>query len=629
MIEHAGTAHRRASLLPRGSVTALWRAHATPTSPAPDADDRHAWGGVPAAVRDALLERAAADRREPWPQTLLTDWAAYGSRGSRVAYEDPFFARTERITRAVLAAAVAPSDENLAEAANGLWLLCEQSSWCWPAHDDAFTRGLLTTDTARPVVDLGTGEAAAQAAWADIVLGPQLDRAFPGVRHRLRNETVRRALEPFLAEPWHWEGTEERMHNWAPWIYGNLLVAAHAFADGELRDAVEGRCVDGIDRYLAQLPADGAIDEGFGYWWQGAARALDALGLIDAAAGGAISREAAGGSLSGLVELVRFPERVHLGGDWYASWSDADARAAELPAWHSLFRAARLCGTEASAGFAAAHADPIEAATRSAANQSGLGRLALALLDHDWHAAIARAADGAASPLPARVDLPSIGVGIARERAGSVEGLTLVAKAGHNDEAHNHNDLGAISIAVDGVPVVIDPGRETYTAQTFSDGRYDLWYVSSDWHSAPWPRGLTQRPGADSRAQATADETGWTIDLSRAYPLADGERWVRRTEIADGSVRVRDEWALGDGAGAVVLVCAGVPRTDGDEVVVPAPDGGRGLRIAHDAATCRIETREVTDPLMARSWGEKVSRIVLEAAAGAASLEVRARAEAS
>src|SRR5690606_9332760 len=108
-----------------------------------------------------------AERGTAWPQPLLSDWSAYGVRGERIAYEAPMFARAERTARAVLAAAIDPCDELVAEAADGLWLLCEQSSWCWPAHDGSFARELLVPDADRPTLDLGAGEAAALAAWAD------------------------------------------------------------------------------------------------------------------------------------------------------------------------------------------------------------------------------------------------------------------------------------------------------------------------------------------------------------------------------------------------------------------------------------------------------------------------------
>ncbi|WP_221583904.1 heparinase II/III family protein [Microbacterium sp. G2-8] len=620
MLEHTSGTDRPTTLITRGAVTALWRdtEHASDLG-VPDATDRTAWDRVSPRAREALLAAADAERGKPWPDLLLRHWSAFGASGSRLAYEDPFFARSERTRRAVLAATVAPSEERVREAADGLWLLCEQSSWCWPAHDESFRGGRAATDVAVPVVDLGAGEAAALVAWADILLGPLFDAHLPGLRDRLRRETTRRVLSPFLARDWAWE-TRDPLNNWAPWIHGNLLVAASAFADDARRDEIADRCVDGIDRYLAEIPADGAVDEGFAYWWQGAGRALDALAILDHQTNGRVARAAGpGGSLAGLAELVRFPERVHLGGDWYASWSDAEARAAEPLPWHALFRAATLCDVPTARGFAAAHGDLVTMLTSSSDTQSGLGRQIRALLDPAW-----ADAEGGADPLPAAVELSSIGVGIRREQEGSSRGLALVVKAGHNDESHNQNDLGAIEIAVDGVPLVVDPGRETYTAQTFSPRRYDLWYTGSAWHSTPLPRGLAQDPGADRRADATATRDGWTVDLTHAYPLAADERWVREAHLADGSVTIHDTWSLATGTGTVVLVCVGTPRETDDGFVIAGREGGRDLLLTHDAASAHVETREIADPIMARSWGDALSRIVLDAGPGRTTLEVRA-----
>ena len=38
--------------------------------------------------------------------------------------------------------------------------------------------------------------------------------------------------------------------------------------------------LEGLDRYVAVLPGDGAIDEGYSYWWNGACRALEALDIL-------------------------------------------------------------------------------------------------------------------------------------------------------------------------------------------------------------------------------------------------------------------------------------------------------------------------------------------------------------
>ncbi|MFR0657052.1 hypothetical protein SB719_21135, partial [Pantoea sp. SIMBA_079] len=85
---------------------------------------------------------------------------------------------------------------------------CEQSSWCWPAHDDAFARhGSIVAVADDPFLDLGAGEAVAQLAWADHVLGDALDERYPGLRSRIRFEASRRGFEPFLnRRDWWWIG---------------------------------------------------------------------------------------------------------------------------------------------------------------------------------------------------------------------------------------------------------------------------------------------------------------------------------------------------------------------------------------------------------------------------------------
>ncbi|MGI6878483.1 heparinase II/III domain-containing protein [Microbacterium sp. gxy059] len=623
MIEHSAAASPPSSLIPRGALTSLWGPPVRGLRDVvPAASDRTRWGAVSPGLARAVLAAADRDRASEWPELLLSQWSAFARTGSRLAYESPQFARTARIRRTVLAAAIEPTAERVIAAADGLWLLCEQSSWCWPAHDDAFRRELETPDPDAPTVDLGAGEAAALAAWADVVLGPLLDEHVPGLRRRLAREARAKVLLPFASRRWRWEGEDGPVNNWAPWIHGNVLVAAEAFADPALRAEIGERAVDGIDRFLAQLPADGAVDEGFGYWWQGSARAFDALWLIDLLRDGAVARAADGGSLSGLAELVRFPERMHLGGDWYASFSDSRALVDGALPWYALFRAARLCGRGETARFAAARRDEEGFPFAADEMNASIGTQVGALLDADW----ARAEPGA-DPLPARVDLPSLGLGIARERDGDARGLAVVVKAGHNDESHNHNDLGSVEIAVDGEPLVIDLGRATYTAQTFSDERYALWFVRSDWHSAPLPRGLLQDEGAEARAALEATEDGWRIGLDDAYPFAPGEGWAREVRLDRDAreVRIRDAWRLAEGEGAATFVCVGEAREQDGRVVVTCPRTGARLELLHDAARVRIETREVDDAELAHPWGDLVSRVVLDAAPGAAEMTTRAR----
>ena len=107
----------------------------------------------------------------------------------------------------------------------------------------------------------------------------------------------------------------------------------------------------------------------------------------------------------------------------------------------------------------------------------------------------------------------------------SAAGLTLAVKGGHNGEHHNHNDVGSFVVASDGVPVIVDAGRPTYTAQTFGPDRYAIWTMQSGWHNVPVIGGREQLPGA---AHAARDVVG--RDLRRGVVAEPrSRRRLRRT----------------------------------------------------------------------------------------------------
>lgn len=203
---------------------------------------------------------------------------------------------------------------------------------------------------------------------------------------QVRHEVRTRVLEPFVRRrDWHWLGLDGDVHNWNPWIHGNVLVAALALvADPGERARVVALVVEGLDRYVAALPDDGAIDEGYAYWWNGACRALEALDVLAHATGGALEAS----SVPALRATVAFPHRMHLGGPWYLNVADGQARPPTDQPWHALHRAARTAGDDDAVRHAAAHRVP---GGPVATEREGLGRLLRALTDPVW---------GAADPTP-------------------------------------------------------------------------------------------------------------------------------------------------------------------------------------------------------------------------------------
>jgi hypothetical protein len=567
-------------------------------------------------------------------------------------YEDHLFACQTRLTRAVVLAAATPTPAHrdlrdlwLDEVVDGIAVLCELSTWCWPAHERGCAAAeTVVPDPESPFLDLGAGEVAAQLAWADHVLGRLLDDRAPGLRERMRHEVQQRVLGPFLErDDWHWLGLDGHVHNWCPWICGNVVAAALVFGDDDANRArILTKAVDGIDRYVASLPDDGSIDEGYEYWWNGACRALEALELIEHAAGNSIDAA----QLPVVRRTIAFPHLMHLGGDWYLNLADARARPPHDQPWQVLHRWARRIGDNDALAHAAANRRPGQPIVSA---YEGLGRVVSALLDNDWTSAEPRP-----SPLLTSVWLPGTEVGLAREAAGSSTGLTLAIKGGHNDENHNHNDVGTVIVAVDGVPVLVDAGRPTYTAQTFGPDRYDIWTMQSTWHNVPEVRGTPQGQGENFRARDvhitdTVERFTLQLDLSPAYPVDDLLRWWRTAELdrKEHRVTIRDAWEFasppsgGSGTTLHYLLPGEVHLPGPGEARARPPNSSRGVRLTwafsaepetparDDVAAATTTVRTLDDPMHADIWGQYLTRLELHlppTARGALTLTVEAMA---
>ncbi|MFG1814970.1 heparinase II/III family protein [Kribbella sp. NPDC049174] len=567
----------------------------------PDLTRREVWGSRdPGAVR-AILADAEADRAQPWPRTLLSDYARYWRDGVRTAYENPAGEVRRRTSTAVLAAALTADQAYVDEAADGLMVLCEQTTWCWAAHESfATARGEVAGDPDEPYVDLGAAETAEILAWADLVLGPALDERVPGLRRRMRREVRQRVIQPFRTDRrWHWLGLDGHLHNWNPWIHGHVLaVALFLEDDPQVQLEVTDLVVDGLSRYLDALPADGGCDEGYAYWWNGPARLAVALDVLDRVTDGAF----APWFCTPLAELARYPQRVALGDGWYVNVADGSARPDPNQPWHVLHRWGRRHDPEVMAQ-AAAHRDlPIAPA-------AGLGRAVLGLTDDDWWNSAK-----ADLPLPKSTWLPDVQLFVVRD-----EHLALAIKGGHNDENHNHNDVGSFIAAVDSTPVLVDLGQPTYTALSFSDRRYEQWVVQSAWHNVPLINGREQEHGAQYRAtDVVVQENSLALELSQAYP--DAPRYRRVATLENGAITIADEW---EGSVTQHFIIAGRPVSQGPrEVVVETLSGGRA-HLRWGAGTGRLEERAVDDALLEGVWGPTVHRLVIDCTGTSFRLTVR------
>ena len=244
-------------------------------------------------------------------------------------------------------------------------------------------------------------------------------------------------------------------------------------------------------------------------------------------------------------EIGRYIYRAHIAGDWYTNFADASARV--TPDANLVWRyGTRIADARMSAhGAWLAAAEPPKQALAGGA----MGRS----IDALFHLKDLRSAAATAKPPMVRdVFLPGTQVFAARITAGSSQGFYVAAQGGHNNESHNHNDVGNFIVFHDGSPVLIDVGVETYTAKTFSPQRYEIWTMQSAWHNTPTVNGVMQSPGRQFEAhsvQSKSDDTAasFELNLERAYPAAAGiQTWRRAVTLnrATASVQIQDRYQL-------------------------------------------------------------------------------------
>ncbi|MEU8383530.1 heparinase II/III family protein [Streptosporangium sp. NPDC048865] len=584
-----------------------------------------AWERIDPAVRRSLAEQARRATAGPWPALPASLFAGYARTGDRTGFERPYFERRRRLAAAVLAAGATGDERWLDEVRDGVWLLCEESSWCLPAHEE-FARedGGELPDPRRPFVDLFAAESAALLAWTDLVAGDALGGPSAVVRRRLREEVRHRLLSPYLARHWHWYDDEVRpVNNWNPWIHSNILTCALLLSESRetMLEAVV-KAVRGLDGFVAAYGPDGGCEEGVAYWWRAGACLAESLETLRSASGGRLDAFA----VPVVREMVAYLHRMHIGGDWYVNFADGGARLPDQTALDIPHRAGLLTGD----GDVVAHARATRRAGPPVVTQEvGLGRTLAGLFDTGW-----RDAAPAAAPYVGQAWLPSVQVMVARERRGSPDGLFLAAKGGHNAESHNHNDVGSFVVALDGRPVLVDVGVGEYTARTFGPGRYGIWTMQSAYHNLPEVDGVMQAAGPEHRARdvscaLTDDRAVLSLDLAAAWPGHAGVREWRRTlrlgRGDDPAVTVEDRWELREPPSRLALCLMAHGEIATSPGLVSVAGRLRPLLVHYDPAafTADVERLPLDDPKLSGVWGDHLHRIVLRATTPRASGSAR------
>ncbi len=586
--------------------------------PYPHVMDRDRWLSLPSGVREAYRREAEQLLHCDWPTLKATDFLEFVRTGNRSHFQSLSYSRRERLATLVIAECAEGRGRFLDDIVNGIWIICEETYWGVPAHVALQRRGAGLPDVTEPTVDLFSAETGSLLAWTYYLLKDSLDRVSPLVCERIKHEVDRRIISVNLERnDFWWMGLTRRVNNWTPWICSNWLAALLVLEQDTGRRARSVyKILECLDRFLAEYTDDGGCDEGASYWGRAGASLFDCLELLHSASRGKIDEY----THPRIKEIGRFITRAHISGAWFVNFADAPARL--RPDAPTVYRYGKAIGDVPMMAFGARLAHDQQLGKGMLPGQFGvLGRVLPGLLVLDE----LLKSEGS-EPAIRDVWFAGIQVMTARSSAGSAEGLYLAAQGGHNEESHNHNDVGNFIVYKDGEPVLIDVGVETYTAKTFSPDRYAIWTMQSGYHNLPTINGVPQKDGRSFAAREVAYQrtdamASLSMDIAGAYPPEARVRsWHRTLTLERGKeVTVRDSYELDAVTGGIALslmTCRAPVTSAPGVVVLPVPSHGapgKAAEVIFDPAlfTLHTEEIEIRDPQLQSSWGKRLWRMVL------------------
>ncbi len=588
--------------------------HPYPTYSKPEGFEK-----IPETVRQAYIKSAEKELDKEWPLFPATIFLEFVRNGNRSNYERLSFNRRKRLATFVLSETFERQGRFMDEIVNGIWAICEESFWGIPAHNKR--QGLPDID--QPIVDLFAAETGSLMAWIHYLMAPELDQINPLITKRMIAETDRRILTPYLEHTdWGWMGFNWRnrsgymrpVNNWNPWINSNIISCALLLEqDPQRRIKILYKTMDSIDNFTQPYPPDGGCDEGPSYWGRAAASLYDCLELLYQASNGKINIF----DEPLIINMGSFITKAYISQPYFINFADASAKMSiNAPI---VFRYGKAINNKAMMTFAAFEAQAQDMGGKTLSGSFGvLNRVLPALF-----AVNELLTTQPVQPFIRDVWLPDIQVMTARSYHNSNESFYVAAKGGHNDESHNHNDVGTFIVYADGKPVLIDAGAQTYTAKTFSNQRYELWNNQSAYHNLPTINGVMQKEGhlymaKDVRYSSSDQSAQLNLDISTAYSSdAFVESWQRSITLNRGkNVSIIDNFELSQLIEPLTLNFLTPLETDlsksGKIILSEGTGKNYILTYPNTKFEAFMEIIPVKDSRMQGSWGQKIRRIVLK-----------------
>jgi len=460
-------------------------------------------------IINGVIDNADKALGKKYEALKFSDYMMFLETGIRTQYERGYFERRNDCSYLSVAYWITEDNKYKDTLIDLIFYICDEYTWCVPAHafllnDKPSSKEMIEN------IDLFQAETARLLTDIAVLVGEKLPYY---VNDRIEYEIRRRIIGPIKHSEFHWQKPTCRT-NWAAVCAGGVATALLCFGeDADINEAMPS-LYSSVEHFLLGYNDDGCCMEGGVYWEYGFGYFVIFARLVYEYTKGTVNyftREK-------VKNIATFIQKIRMGKSKAVSFSDSSSSFDFSPGLICCLKSIYQDDIVLP---------PLEFATYKGNVYS---MKELLWFDADY-------SEGTGKEETTFFEN-------AQWFIKSNECFCFAAKAGNNNEPHNHNDVGSFMIVTqnDDIPL-IDLGAAIYTKETFErEHRYNMLNNSSRGHSVPIINGQYQ--GAeDIRYAAKNVKVGidyFEADIENAYEEGLIKRINRRFELKEKSVLLCD-----------------------------------------------------------------------------------------
>ena len=451
--------------------------------------------------RSAVLARAKDYLATDPPRIKYSAMHSYYLTGHRSDYavQAVYQERMQTFFNAYL---ITEDEGYLTSLADEIWNICSFECWTGPWHIEERE----SLDTRFTELDLSSTDLGANMAEIIYYVGDKLPEL---VTRRAKDQVYRRIIRSYADKKneeiyWFYRNT-----NWSAVCTANVFTAYFYLASDDEIEAAIPRMLKSIECYLSGLDGEGCCIEGYGYWNYGFGHFCRFADLLRRYTDGRIN----------LFEnekvrmIALFQQKIAMNDRECLSFSDCDRIYKPLTAISHLLK---LEYDDVEIPPLSANLNPAVSLRDLTYQDPKLGDCTFKPKSHSFKNAQWFVYHG--------------------------ESYSLGAKAGHNNETHNHNDVGSFMVSKGGKITLCDLGSGEYTKDYFSAKRYEIMVCSSRGHSVPIINGGYQIT-TDSKAEILENsDTAFKFRYGKVYSDESIKNMERGFECLQDKIILTDSF---------------------------------------------------------------------------------------